>query len=113
MTEYPRGSEPPTGITAAASLRWDAQMLQDAMLEAIRTSPDSFIMTEEEAKARPLDYWIDEIRSSTWAVAQQKGQVAGGSELVFSGDTAKVYPPLLIRRLKRCHQARHIGAFGQ
>lgn len=77
MTDHPRGSEPPTGITAAAALRWDAQMLQDAMLEAIRTSPDSFIMTEEEAKARPLDYWIDEIRSSTWAVAQQKGQVVG------------------------------------
>jgi ribosomal protein S18 acetylase RimI-like enzyme len=77
MTEYPRGSEPPTGITAAASLRWDAQMLQDAMLEAICTSPESFLMTEEDAKARPLDYWIEEIRSSTWAVAQQNGQVVG------------------------------------
>ena len=46
MTDYPRGSEPPTGITVAAMLRWDAQMLQDAMLEeAIRTSPDSFLIT--------------------------------------------------------------------
>jgi ribosomal protein S18 acetylase RimI-like enzyme len=77
MTDHPHGSEPPTGITAAAALRWDAQMLQDTMLEAIRTSPDSFIMTEEEVKARSLDSWIKEIRSSTWAVAQQNGQVVG------------------------------------
>ena len=77
MTEYPRGSEPPTGITPAAALRWDAEMLQDAMLEAVRTSPDSFITTVEEVKTRPLDSWIEEIRSSTWAVAQQNGQVVG------------------------------------
>jgi ribosomal protein S18 acetylase RimI-like enzyme len=77
MTDYPRGSEPPTGIIAAAALRWDAEMLQDAMLEAVRTSPDSFITTVEEVKTRPLDSWIEEIRSSTWAVAQQNGQVVG------------------------------------
>lgn len=77
MTEYPRGSEPPTGITAVTALRGDAEMLQKAMLEAILTSPDSFLMTEEEANARPLDSWIEEIRSSTWAVAQQNGQVVG------------------------------------
>ena len=77
MTEHPRGSEPPTGITPAAALRWDAEMLQDAMLEAVRTSPDSFITTVEEVKTRPLDSWIEEIRSSTWAVAQQNGQVVG------------------------------------
>jgi ribosomal protein S18 acetylase RimI-like enzyme len=77
MTDHPRGSEPPTGITPAAALRWDAEMLQDAMLEAVRTSPDSFITTVEEVKTRPLDSWIEEIRSSTWAVAQQNGQVVG------------------------------------
>jgi ribosomal protein S18 acetylase RimI-like enzyme len=77
MTEYPRGSEPPTGITAASALRWDAEMLQEAMRKAIRTSPESFLMTVEEVKTRPLDYWIEEIRSSTWAVAQQNGQVVG------------------------------------
>lgn len=77
MTDHPRGSEPPTGITAASALRWDAEMLQEAMRKAIRTSPDSFLMTVEEVKTRPLDYWIEEIRSSTWAVAQQNGQVVG------------------------------------
>ena len=77
MTDYPRGSEPPTGITPAAALRWDAEMLQDAMLEAVRTSPDSFITTVEEVKTRPLDSWIEDIRSSTWAVAQRNGQVVG------------------------------------
>jgi ribosomal protein S18 acetylase RimI-like enzyme len=77
MTDHPRGSEPPTGITPAAALRWDAEMLQDAMLEAVRTSPDSFITTVEEVKTRPLDSWIEDIRSSTWAVAQRNGQVVG------------------------------------
>lgn len=77
MTEHPRGSEPPTGITPASALRSDAEMLQKAMLEAILTSPNSFLMTEEEANERPLDSWIEEIRSSTWAVAQQNGQVVG------------------------------------
>ncbi len=77
MTEHPRGSEPPAGITAAAALRWDAEMLQEAMRKAIRTSPDSFLMTVEEVKAKPLESWIEEIRSSTWAVAQQNGQVVG------------------------------------
>ena len=46
-------------------------------------------------------------------LAQQEGQIAGGAELVFSGDTAKVYAALLISRLKRRQQARHIRAFRQ
>src|SRR5579862_9542344 len=71
MIDYARGSDPLTGITAASALRWDAERLRAAMLEAVRTSPDCFLMTEESVKARPPDSWIDEIRSSTWAVAQQ------------------------------------------
>src|SRR5579863_8371361 len=77
MTEYPRGSEPPTITTAVPALRGDAEMLQEAMRKAIRTSPDSFLMTVAEVKAKPLESWIEEIQSSTWAVAQQNGQVVG------------------------------------
>jgi ribosomal protein S18 acetylase RimI-like enzyme len=77
MTDHPRGSEPPTGITTASVLRGDAEMLQKAMLAAILDSPDSFLRTEEQVMARTLESWIEEIRSSTWAVAQQNGQVVG------------------------------------
>lgn len=58
-------------------LRWDAKILQYAMREAVRTSPDSFLKTVEDVDAEPPGYWINEIRSSKWAVAQRSGDVVG------------------------------------
>jgi len=54
-----------------AALDRDARILQDALRHAVGTSPDSFMKTVEDVEAQPLDYWINEIRSSTWAVAQR------------------------------------------
>jgi len=62
---------------ASSVLRWDAEILHYAMREAVRTSPDSFLKTVEELDAEPPDYWITEIRSSQWAVAQRGGEVVG------------------------------------
>lgn len=59
------------------TLRWDAEILHHAMREAVRTSPDSFLKTVADVDAEPLDYWINEIRSSTWAVAQRDDEVVG------------------------------------
>jgi ribosomal protein S18 acetylase RimI-like enzyme len=58
-------------------LRWDAEILKKAMCEAVETSPDSFLKTVGEVEAKPQDYWINEIRSSKWAVAQCDGEVVG------------------------------------
>jgi len=65
------------GKLVTSALRWDAQLLQDALRESVRTSPDSFLMTVEDIDAKPLGYWMDEIVSSTWVVAQRRGDVVG------------------------------------
>jgi ribosomal protein S18 acetylase RimI-like enzyme len=62
---------------ASSVLRWDAGILHYAMREAVRTSPDSFLNTVEELDAEPPDYWITEVQSSQWAVAQRGGEVVG------------------------------------
>lgn len=76
MTDHPRRTENPHGVSKSTE-RWDAKILHDAVREAKRTSPDSFLTTVEDVKEKPLDYWIDEMRSSTWAVAERKGNVVG------------------------------------
>jgi ribosomal protein S18 acetylase RimI-like enzyme len=67
----------PNGSNGEFALHWDAKTLCYAMREAVRTSPDSFLKTVEDIEAEPLDYWINEIRSSKWAVAQHGGEVVG------------------------------------
>jgi ribosomal protein S18 acetylase RimI-like enzyme len=62
---------------ASSALRWDAKILHYAMCEAVRTSPDSFLKTVEELDAEPPDYWIAEVQSAKWAVAQRRGEVVG------------------------------------
>jgi ribosomal protein S18 acetylase RimI-like enzyme len=64
-------------INADPMLFRDAQILHTAMREAVRTSPQSFMRTVEDIDAEPLHYWINEIRSSTWAVAQHSGRIVG------------------------------------
>jgi ribosomal protein S18 acetylase RimI-like enzyme len=68
-------SGPETGSSSA--LRCDAKTLNDTMRLAIDTSPEAFLRTAEDLDGRSLDYWIDEILSSTWAVALHKGEVVG------------------------------------
>lgn len=68
-----RGSGNRTEATTSAALGRDARILRGALLKAVGTSPDSFMKTIEDVAAHPLEYWINEIRSSTWAVAQRAG----------------------------------------
>lgn len=60
-----------------SALRWDAEILHSAMCKAVGTSPDSFSKTVEELDAEPPDYWVAEIKSAKWAVAQRGGEVVG------------------------------------
>ena len=58
-------------------LRADAETLHYVMREAVRTSPGSFLRTVEDVDAEPPDYWINEVRSAKWAVAQHGVDVVG------------------------------------
>jgi ribosomal protein S18 acetylase RimI-like enzyme len=69
------GGSPSQGLDSCGDkiesvLRRDAETLYYAMREAVRTSPDSFLKTVEDVDAEPSDYWINEVRSAKWAVAQ-------------------------------------------
>jgi ribosomal protein S18 acetylase RimI-like enzyme len=62
------------GGSKAPGLRGDAKVLHDVLLEAVRISPESFLMTLKDVDMRN---WVAEIRSSTWVVAQRDGKVVG------------------------------------
>jgi ribosomal protein S18 acetylase RimI-like enzyme len=64
-------------IGVSSVLRWDAEILYCAMREAVSTSPGSFLKTVEDVDAEPPGYWVNEVRSSKWAVAQSEGEVVG------------------------------------
>jgi ribosomal protein S18 acetylase RimI-like enzyme len=72
MTDQSRDTE---GSTKAE--RRDAKILRDAVREAIRTSSDSFLGTVQDVEAQTQDYWIDEIQSSTWVIAECGGNAVG------------------------------------
>jgi ribosomal protein S18 acetylase RimI-like enzyme len=61
----------------SSPLRSDADILRDAMRDAVGTSPGSFLRTVADVDAEPPEYWAKEIRSSKWTVAQHGGKVVG------------------------------------
>ena len=61
----------------SSPLRSDADILRDAMRDAVCTSPGSFLRTVADVDAEPPEYWANEIRSSKWTVAQDGGKVVG------------------------------------
>lgn len=77
MTVCGGGAEGSPGTNAGSVIFQDARTLEDAMREAIRTSPGSFLNTVIDVAAKEEDYWIDEIRSSTWVVAERGGNAVG------------------------------------
>ena len=64
-------------MSISSVLRGDAETLHCAMREAVSTSPGSFLKTVADVEAEPPDYWVNEVRSSKWAVAQSGGEVVG------------------------------------
>lgn len=77
VTGAGRWSENRSEATTSSALDRDARILRDAVLDAVGTSPDSFMMTIEDVEAQPLAYWKNEIRSSTWAVVQRDNEIVG------------------------------------
>jgi ribosomal protein S18 acetylase RimI-like enzyme len=76
MTDHTPGTENSRGASKSTE-RWDAKILRDSVREAIRTSPASFLTTVEDVDTKSLDHWIDEMRSSTWVVAECEGEIVG------------------------------------
>ncbi len=77
MTGDDRGCGNCAEAMRGTALGRDARILRDALLVAVGTSPDSFIRTIDEVEGQPFEHWIDEIRSSTWAVAQRGKEIVG------------------------------------
>src|ERR1700753_1543314 len=65
------------GTRISSVLRADAEILKYAVREAVRTSPGSFLVTVADIEAERPDYWVDEVRSSRWVVAEHDGEVVG------------------------------------
>ncbi len=73
MTDNRGGAASPV----SEALKTQAKSLRDAVQEAVRTSPDSFLKTLEDVEVKGLDYWRHEIQSSTWVLAERNGKVVG------------------------------------
>jgi len=55
----------------------DAELLREAVLESVRTSPGSFLATKAEIEEKSPTYWEDQLRSSTWAVMEAEARILG------------------------------------
>jgi ribosomal protein S18 acetylase RimI-like enzyme len=77
MTCCNGGAVGPLGTNATSVIFQDAKTLSAARREAIRTSPGSFLITLRDIDAKGRDYWIDEVQSSTWVVAERDGKAVG------------------------------------
>jgi len=76
MTDHLRGTDNPHEESKSTEHQ-DAEKLSEAVREAKKTSPDAFLATAKDVDAKSLDYWIDEMSSSTWVVAERAGDVVG------------------------------------
>lgn len=55
----------------------DAWILKEAVRQSISTSPGSFLKTVADVDAMSAGYWDKEIKTSTWVVIEQLGEVVG------------------------------------
>ena len=60
----------------------DWPLLRSARLAALSDSPDAFVASSAAEAKRSPEEWIISIKSSTWAVARDDGEVVGIARLV-------------------------------
>lgn len=77
MGDHPPDRERSGGARPIPKLRREAKILRSTLRKAIRSSPESFLMTTKDVDAKTLDYWMEEIQTATWVVAQRDGRVIG------------------------------------
>jgi ribosomal protein S18 acetylase RimI-like enzyme len=77
MTDYCGGTERPIDTSASSVISQDATTLNEALRKVVRTSPEALLRTMEDVDAMSPEYWVHEVRSSTWVIAQQGEEVVG------------------------------------
>jgi len=77
MADCGGGAERPAGPSAGSAIFQDAQTLKVTMRDAISTSPNSFLTTLRDVASKEAEDWIQEIKSSTWVVAERDGEGVG------------------------------------
>jgi ribosomal protein S18 acetylase RimI-like enzyme len=91
------GSKSPHSILSRPPLS-DAELLREAVLESVRTSPDSFLTTEAEIEEKPPAYWKDQLGTSTWAVMEADARVVGIAAAKLPGPKDEDYASSYVSR---------------
>ena len=68
-------SQTPVTIRLLGADDWPA--LRAARLEALEKAPDAFVAEAAVEEKRPASYWINTLKTSTWAAAWAGGEVVG------------------------------------
>jgi ribosomal protein S18 acetylase RimI-like enzyme len=76
MANHAHGPESPLPA-GELPLQGDARVLYRAIRECIRTSPNAFLMTQDEIEEKSADYWRREVQTATWAVIEKGTEVIG------------------------------------
>jgi ribosomal protein S18 acetylase RimI-like enzyme len=76
LANHAQGPESPLPA-GELGLQGDSGVLYRAIWECIRTSPDAFLMTQDEFKEKSADYWRHEVQTATWAVVETGTEVIG------------------------------------
>ena len=77
MTDYGEEAGGLSGPNAGPVICRDAKVLEETMGKAISTSPDSFLTTLVDVASKKANDWVQEIKSSTWVVAERGGKGVG------------------------------------
>jgi ribosomal protein S18 acetylase RimI-like enzyme len=77
MTDYCGGTERPIDTSASSVISQDATTLNEVLRKVVRTSPEALLKTMEDVDAMSPEYWVHEVRSSTWVIAEQGEEVVG------------------------------------
>lgn len=75
MTHAAGGTTRPVQLTMSPAIQRDAQRLRRAVRDSVSSSPGAFLATIDDINRKLASDWINEIRSSTWAVVQKGDRI--------------------------------------
>lgn len=83
----------PDFVAATFLLSPDWQVLREAVIKSLTTSPDAFLATVDQVAARKPKFWQGKLRSARWAVVQRDGETLGIAAAKPPGETDKYALP--------------------
>lgn len=69
----------------------DWQVLQEAVIKSLTTSPDAFLAKLDQVAAKEQKFWRAKLESAQWAVVQCDGETLGTASAKPPGKTDKEY----------------------